>query len=488
VLDPDTGALLGIVTRTDLIKQWAAPAVHRTESLASLMAETLPPAQLNLLEQAGSTAHELGYPLYAVGGFVRDLLLAQPNFDVDLVVEGDAIRLTHDLVGRLGRLLRSHRRFGTAKWILPEEMRAENLGLPDSLDFVTARTEFYEHPTALPTVERSSIKQDLHRRDFTINTLAVRLTPDRWGELLDSYGGRKDLDDGVIRVLHSLSFVEDPTRMLRAARFEQRCGFQIEPRTEELIAGALDLLDRVSPERIRHELELILAEVEPERGLCRLQELGVLRQLHPALRCNEWFSDKAAELRTALVAVASPASVAPPSMSLSPGDAPPLYLALLLYNLTQEATIEVLDRFHLRKAYRDLVVEVRNLVGRLDGLKRNGARPSDIVAILDESSECARLVLRVATDDWLVRQRLDSYQRRWRHIQPLLSGDDLRAMDLPPGRIYRQILERLRAGRLDDQIHTREDEERAAREIARASTIVQKPSKDANLPHHFSVD
>ncbi len=207
VIDPDSGALLGIVTRTDLIKQWAAPAVHKAESLAGLMAETLPSALLDLLKQAGSTAHELGYPLYAVGGFVRDLLLDEPNFDVDLVVEGDGIRLTQELVRRVGGRLRSHRRFGTAKWILPEELVAQTEGLPESLDFVTARTEFYEHPTALPTVERSSIKQDLHRRDFTINTLAIRVTPDRWGELLDFYGGRKDLDDGSIRGLHSLSFV-----------------------------------------------------------------------------------------------------------------------------------------------------------------------------------------------------------------------------------------------------------------------------------------
>jgi tRNA nucleotidyltransferase (CCA-adding enzyme) len=174
-------------------------------------------------------------------------------------------------------------------------------------------------------------------------------------------------------------------------------------------------------------------------------------------------------------------------MSLAPEDAPPLYLALLLYNLTRESTIEVLDRLHLRKPYRDVALHVSNLAGKLDGLKRNGARPSEIVALLDESSECARLVLRVASDDWLVRQRLDSYQRRWRLIQPLLTGDDLRALGLPPGRIYRQILERLRADRLDGRLLTREDEESVARAIAQgksagAEISVRDPSKDANLP------
>ena len=286
-------------------------------------------------------ASALSFPLYAVGGFVRDLLLGQPNFDVDLVVEGDAIRLAQALAQRFGGRVRSHRRFGTAKWILPESLTLTNddgttyagSELPESLDFVTARTEFYEHPTALPTVERSSIKQDLHRRDFTINTLAVRLTPDHWGELLDFYGGRKDLADGMIRVLHSLSFVEDPTRILRAARFEQRFAFRIEPRTEELIAGALDLLDRVSAERVRHELELILAEAEPERALCRLGELNVLARLHPQLRCDAWFRAKASELRAALGQVSHPHNQSPAAMTLTPAAAPRLHLALLTYPL-----------------------------------------------------------------------------------------------------------------------------------------------------------
>ena len=147
-------------------------------------------------------------------------------------------------------------------------------GQPAALDFVTARMEFYEHPTALPEVERSSIKQDLHRRDFTINTLAIPSPPDHYGEVLDFYGGESDLRQGLIRVLHSLSFVEDPTRILRAVRLEQRMGFRIESRTLELLQHALDLLDRVSGERIFHELHLILREPEPERALRRSGRAG----------------------------------------------------------------------------------------------------------------------------------------------------------------------------------------------------------------------
>ena len=214
-------------------------------------------------------------------------------------------------------------------------------------------------------MERSSIKQDLHRRDFTINTLAIRLTPDRWGELLDFYGGRKDLDDRLIRVLHSLSFVEDPTRILRAARFEQRFGFQIEPRTAELIGNALDLLDRVSAERVRHELELLLAEAEPERAFCRLAELGVLTVLNPDLHCGDWFQAKAVELRSQMRQTQNPASEAPPPLTVAPDAAPRLYLALLTHDMPAESLQAFTAKYHLRKSYHDLLSEVTRLCKQL---------------------------------------------------------------------------------------------------------------------------
>jgi tRNA nucleotidyltransferase (CCA-adding enzyme) len=483
VVEAATGAILGIVTRTDLIKQWTAPVPLHGETLGERMAAALPRSLLDLLRTAGITATEMGHRLYAVGGFVRDLLLEMPNFDVDLVVEGDAIKLAHELARRLGGRVRSHRRFGTAKWIVPEALRAPADGsLPESeqspplgLDFVTARTEFYEHPTALPTVERSSIKQDLHRRDFTINTLAIRLDPDHWGELLDFYGGKKDLEERLIRVLHSLSFVEDPTRILRAARFEQRFHFHIEPRTEKLIADARDLLDRVSGERVRHELELILTEAEPERVFGRLAELDVLPMLHPELRrsfalCgNGWLQGKAAELRGHIAQVQDPQSQVPPAMALGPDAAPRLHLALFTYHLSPQAQAEFIQKFHIRKEYRDLLEEVTRLRGQLDRLGQNQIRPSEIVAALDESSDEARLLLRVVSDSWLVRQRLDQYQRRLRHVRPLMTGADLRRLGLEPGPVYRRILERLRVAHLDGEIKTREEEEAVVRQLLATS-------------------
>ena len=469
VIDPASGDLVGIVTRTDLIKQWSAPSSARAESLDVPMAAALPAPLLDWLRQAGIVAQDMGYHLYAVGGFVRDLLLGVPNFDIDLVVEGDAIKLAQQLTERLGGRVRSHRRFGTAKWIVPSDLRASrngNASLPDALDFVTARTEFYEHPTALPTVERSSIKQDLHRRDFTINTLAVSLEPDRWGELLDFYGGKRDLEEGIIRVLHNLSFVEDPTRILRAARFEQRFHFAIEPRTETLIADARDLLARVTGERVRHELVLIMVEAEPERPLCRLANLGILEVIHPGLGCGVWFQNKAKLLRDQFGLVRDPTSQVPPYMRLSGDALPRLHMALLTYQLPRESIEEFIEKYRLLKDYRDLLLEVANLRPRLDRLAENDVPAGEIVVLLGDFSEEARFLARVTTDSWLAQQRLDHYQRRLRHVLPILRGDDLRQMGIHPGPIYRQILDALRAARVEGQVVSRDDEEALARRIA----------------------
>ncbi|MBI3538628.1 MAG: CCA tRNA nucleotidyltransferase, partial [Chloroflexi bacterium] len=231
------------------------------KNLTPLLEKNLSSAVLTLLRAASATARALGFSLYAVGGFARDLLLNQPNtfaslsasLDLDLVVEGDAIALAEALQKKFGGRVRAHARFGTAIWNLEAAtvFRDANPSQLTHLDFATARREFYAHPSALPDVESSLIKQDLVRRDFTINTLAICLDPERFGDLLDPFGGEADLQRGVIRVLHNLSFSEDPTRILRAARFEARFDFQIETHTAELIGAALEMLPRVSGARVR---------------------------------------------------------------------------------------------------------------------------------------------------------------------------------------------------------------------------------------------
>ncbi|MGB8647622.1 MAG: CBS domain-containing protein, partial [Anaerolineae bacterium] len=213
----EDGGIVGIVTRTDLLKLLAAPGrPSREQEIGERLDRALPGDLLRILKEVAQTSRELGYSLYLVGGSVRDLLIGQVNLDLDLVVEGDAMALAQRLADQYGGRIHTHSRFGTARWMTPRIKGAQHL------DLASARTEYYEYPSALPEVERSSIKMDLHRRDFTINSMALCLDPDRYGALLDPYGGEQDLQRGLIRVLHNLSFIEDPTRILRAARFEQR--------------------------------------------------------------------------------------------------------------------------------------------------------------------------------------------------------------------------------------------------------------------------
>ena len=457
----EQGAIIGIVTRTDLLKLWGTDQAVEPPSMARLLEQSLPPGLLGLLRRVGEAAAELHFPVYIVGGFVRDLLLNRPNFDVDFVVEGDAVALAQHLAKRYGGRVRPHRRFGTAKWIRDDEAFAAGQRLPDgtppSIDFATARTEFYEEPTALPIVERSSIKLDLHRRDFTINTLAIRLDGAHWGELLDFYGGRQDLDQGIIRVLHSLSFVEDPTRILRAVRFEQRFGFTIEPRTYELMIEAVDLLRRVSGPRIRHELELILQEERPEKALRRLDEIGVLREIDPDLNWDNRLDEQFRRLRQVLE---------------EEWDEPPapierLYFTLWLYPLPPMAHDRILDRLRPTRATVKLVRESEALRARIPDLRRQHIPPSQLDRMLEKFSDAILLVAQVACEDPLVRKRLRTYQRELRPVQIAVTGEDLRRWGVKPGPIYRHVFREVRDAVLDGLISTPEEQMEYAEYLVR---------------------
>jgi len=462
------GKIVGVVTRTDLINHWGMPSGQpQRRRVDAQLERALPPQTLALVRQIADVAHEMEYSLYFVGGLVRDLLLGSPIFDVDIVVEGDAIHLARRLVGRFGGRVVAHASFGTAKWLLAPTIWQEAVGAPPpepelrSIDFATARTEFYTHPTALPVVERSAIKQDLHRRDFTINTLAIRLDPPHWGELLDFYGGEADLQNKVIRVLHSLSFIDDPTRILRAARLEARLGFRLDPRSEGLIANALPMLSRVSGDRIRHELEQILDEKEPERAICRLGELGVLAQLHPALGCDRWLTGRFRTVRSELdLAV----------WGLQPADRRMVYLALLLYRLEPQPLKEVLERLKIPRAEADdleMMPELRRILRSIVFVRKASAiyhafrpYPPRILAVGWLASERGG-----------ARARLWRYQTIYRRVEPLLGGDELKALGLKPGPLFGQLLGALRDARLNGQVRTREDEEALLRRLLKAEGI-----------------
>lgn len=462
VLD-EAGKISGVVTRTDLIKHMghSSPAATRRGETTDLLEAALPPLLMALVREVGRVADEMGSNAYIVGGFVRDLLLRQPTADVDFVVEGNAIALTRALRQRFGGDTRSHSRFGTGKWLLTravwKRIAAEldvAIGkgdrLPPHIDFASARTEFYEAPTVLPEVERSSIKLDVHRRDFTINTLAIRLGPQHFGQLLDFYGGESDLDEGVIRVLHSFSFIDDPTRILRAARFEQRLGFRIEPRTAELIQHALPMLERVTGDRLKHEVESIFEERQPERVLCRLDDLGVLERLVPGLTCDAWLTCTYRALRSALAAPLWP------ELTEEFDPAVP-YFALLTYRLGLDEAQAAGKRLNVRRRTADVLDAVAARRGVLADLAQP-LRPSEVDRRLHRAPDEVLVTLWAAAPTATARRQIVAYATRLRHVKPVADGQALKARGVAPGPVYGELLNGLREAWLDGKISSAEEE------------------------------
>lgn len=466
VVDPASNKVIGIVTRTDLLKTLGTGAekIPGKQNLSEHLEAALPKSRLAFLKLIAALAFEIRMPIYIVGGFVRDLILDRPSIDFDVVVEGNAISLAKELEKRYGGHLVSHNRFGTAKWQisdirqeltrhLPDDGHYQSGDLPDNLDLISARTEFYEYPTALPTVERSSIKLDLHRRDFTINTLALRLDGRHYGELYDYWGGLNDLQHGSVRVLHSLSFVDDPTRMLRAVRFEQRFQFRIEERTLELIAEASDLLRQVSADRLRHEFDLILAEENATAMLARLDQLKLLPAIHPDL-C--WQPDWKERLEIALFNPLPADWELPENVGHTPARR---FLAYLIW-LTQfsyDSAMAVAHRLHFSRVFvqsMQSVFQLKNSMANWDSPK-----PSQVSRELESISPITLYALRIGGVSQDNVNLLDRYIIHWRKIQPLTSGEDLSRLGLQPGPVYRQILAQLRSAWLDGEISSAEGEQ-----------------------------
>jgi tRNA nucleotidyltransferase (CCA-adding enzyme) len=301
-------------------------------------------------------------------------------------------------------------------------------------------------------VQQGSIKLDLHRRDFTINTLALRLDGRHYGELHDYWGGLADIRHGLVRVLHSLSFVDDPTRILRAVRFEQRFGFQIEERTQELLEEAKSLINRVSGDRIRHELDYIIDEEHCDRMLTRLNELNLLGAIHSELRWDEWLGDR-------LIAVGN----SKPGREWSPLDEldenslkRDLVYILWLLRLSDIDAKRITVRLKLSAELAKSIKSARMLWRDLPSFI--GLPPSEITNKLDEVPLLAMYATFIASENEKILEILDRYVNQWRHVQPTFSGHELRRRGLDPGPSYRLILESLRDAWLDSKIQSAEDE------------------------------
>ncbi len=405
-----------------------------TINLASKIEKQLPAELVSFMQVAGKVAASQGQSLYLVGGVVRDLLLGQTNLDLDLVVEGNAIDLTHQLAQIKQGKITTHPRFNTAKlqW---------NKG---SIDLATARSETYAKPGALPTVKPGSLSNDLSRRDFTINTMAIELIPSRYGELIDLYGGRDDLEHKLIRVLHEKSFIDDATRIWRGLRYEQRLDFQLESNTLQLLKRDIPMLETISGDRIRHELELILKEKYPEKVLRRAEELSVLRRLHPALKGNGWLTEKFEQAR-----------------QLSYPSSPPvgLYLALVAYPLTDQESEQLISHLRLPKSLAQTLQDTISIKTKLKSLANPELVPSSIYHLLHNCSQTAITANSLACDSPVAHQNINLFLNRLRYVKPALNGDDLVRMGIAPGTQIKEILHLLHEARLNGKITTKQGEE-----------------------------
>jgi tRNA nucleotidyltransferase (CCA-adding enzyme) len=392
-------------------------------------------------------AEEEGRTLYLVGGGVRDLVLRRGQVDIDLVGEGRMRSLGEKAALVLGGRWVEHRAFGT--------VTVEGRGV--RLDLAMARAESYARPGALPKVKPASIGEDLARRDFTINAMALALCGRERGQLLDPFDGMGDIGRGVVRVLHDRSFIDDATRILRALRYETRFSFGIDKKTLALLKRDLAYLDTISGARLRHELLRLLAEDRPEKGLLRCQELGVLAAIHKALRFDD-------ELAVAFRR-ARRAGQAPP---------PELYLGLLGTRLSPADAEAVAVRPALSKRQRQALEGAAGLGQLLPSLSRPGLRPSQVVERLEPYPLSAVEAWALVASRRTVRQKLRLYLNEWRYVKPSLDGRALERLGVARGPGTGDVLRLLKTARLDGEVTSREEE------VERVRTVLEERLKKSD--------
>jgi len=412
------------------------------------MEELLPEPVLDLFGRIGSLGDEMGTNVYLVGGLPRDLWLGTPGYDVDVVVEGDGLAFARAFAREVGGSVTAHKRFGTA---------IVGIGPGQKVDVATARRERYLRPGALPEVEPDTIRQDLYRRDFTINSMAIQLNRSRYGRLADPFGGLRDLRAGVLRVLHDGSFEDDPTRIMRGVRFEQRYGFRMEDRTIRLLVAAVEdrMLDRVTGQRLRDELVLILKEDDPGPAVLRLQKLGVSKAICAPFGAKEPTASGRAfgRIRRALRWVQEIRPHATVESWI-------VYLLGLVSSLSPDERRDFADRLCLHRRARlcmDGLSEWQETVHpRL--AEPGEIRPSEIYGLLRRMpGEVVLFGMTFAENDRIDR-RARLYLETLQDVSPSITGRDLQHIGIPEGPALGRILEEIRAAKLDGELASKEEE------------------------------
>jgi len=468
--------LVGVITRTDLINLMVQEPARIPESFLSdkrqdknirqLLNERLPKDIISLLHLAGQVGQDLNVEVYAVGGFVRDMLLGIPNDDIDLVVEGDGVVFAHNLGKRLGARVRPHLKFRTAVLILPSGQK---------IDVATARLEYYEYPAALPIVELSSLKMDLYRRDFSINTLAVHLCPPHFGRLVDFFGGQQDIKDGIVRVLHSLSFVEDPTRIIRAIRFEQRFQFKIGGQTERLIKNAvrLNIFQKLSGARIRHELRLLTEDSAPLAALIRMRDLGLLQEVHPLLHFPPTKEALLAEIEKIITWYKLLFREETPDIWI-------VYFLGLVSGFDAQQVHALTSRLQFPPKRVELVAstrrQLRHVAMQLAQWAKNEGSPADLVDILSPLSLEGLLYSMAKQRKQDQKKAISHYLTHLQDVRIAVTGGDIMRLGMEPGPRYATILRAVKRAVLNGDVRTREEQLGLVRRMVKS---LQGQSRDA---------
>jgi tRNA nucleotidyltransferase (CCA-adding enzyme) len=416
-----------------------------------------------LLRELGRLADDSGISLFLVGGVVRDLLLGRETWDLDLTVEGDGTAFARAVADRYRAGLAVFERFATARLVLPDGLK---------VDIASTRSESYPKAAALPVVMPSSLRDDLYRRDFTINAMAIQLNATAFGTLHDPYQGQRDLKSKTLRVLHDKSFVDDPTRIFRGIRFTQRFALKWDPTSRRLLtkAAATDLIDRLSGPRLRNEMFLLLGERHPARTIELLAKLKLLRFLHPRLR----YGTKIRRLIMALRAVLTRWGKERPAESI---DRPLAYFMALVSDAGLTVACRIADRLQLSSAQCRAVSQAGSVTDRIAEIlsQREAVSPSRVYRALSGlAPEAIALTYAKAASrkgtrgSARCRRRIARYLNIDRHASIAVTGDDLARLGLLPGPAYREILDRLLDARVDGEVMSEAGERRlAARLVAR---------------------
>jgi len=420
-------------------------------NLKSQLESTLSSDQLRLIQLVADEASQSGLPLYIIGGSVRDLIIGSVIKDLDLTVEGDAISLAQSLGILHGGKVTAHKKFGTAKWFLPKELRTES---SDTLDLISARSETYKHPAALPTVKLGSIDDDIRRRDFTVNTLAIRLDGSHFGQLRDELHGMDDLKNDLIRTLHEQSFIDDPTRMYRAVRYAERYGFKIAEETLALIPEARPLVEKLSAQRIRHELDLILEEWKADSMLARIAGMGLLKPIHPALIYDNSIHERLENLHTYRgLQHLFPRNITKGGQ-MNDSD---LGWLLWLMSFSQDDITSLNERLQFTA---DLLASLYAVSMMFEDQSTYiGLKPSECVERLESFPVDAVEAIGYVAKDPRIKEIFDEYISKWRYIKPHTTGNDLKVLGIEPGRNYAVILRKLRNAWINGEVSKKEEEE-----------------------------